>query len=143
MICTYICIFGYVTLLQLDWTVAMDFIYNFHGLSAYHVFHFHFQELFFSKVEASDGTEAFNLLVAAVNSADERVRFNFSSPLELFCIRIIEGLTLQTARDPFLKKNYANLRQKTFGEIWFFFCSFFLKPKLRKKIITLGGSDLQ
>ena len=26
------------------------------------------------KVEASDGTEAFNLLVAAVNSADERVR---------------------------------------------------------------------
>ena len=36
------------------------------------------------KVEASDGTEAFNLLVAAVNSADERVRFNFSSPSELF-----------------------------------------------------------
>ena len=26
------------------------------------------------KVEASDGTEAFNLLVAAVNSADERVK---------------------------------------------------------------------
>ena len=28
------------------------------------------------KVEASDGTEAFNLLVAAVNSADERVKLS-------------------------------------------------------------------
>ena len=31
------------------------------------------------KVEASDGTEAFNLLVAAVNSADERVRIFIES----------------------------------------------------------------
>ena len=62
----------------------MDFIYNFHGLAAYHVFFTDLSRALLLKVEASDGTEAFNLLVAAVNSADERVRFNFSSPSELF-----------------------------------------------------------
>ena len=37
-----------------------------------------------SKVEASDGTEAFNLLVAAVNSADERVRISLNPQKDTF-----------------------------------------------------------
>ena len=47
---------------------------------------------------------------------------NFFCIRIFICIIIIEGLTLQTARDPFLKKNYANL-----------FWEFFFFTKLRRK----------